>query len=119
MAYAKTIAALLAALLAAIMPALYADGPIGFAGWVNVIILGLGALQVFNTANLPGWEYGKLVAAILSAAAVALSSALSDGDVTPVEWVQMAIAAVGAVAVYRVPNATARGRHEAPDAEPA
>jgi hypothetical protein len=113
--HAKALAALAAAILAAIVPALYSDTPLGFAGWVNVIILAAGAVHVFNTANLPGWEYGKLIAAVATAGAVVLSSALSDGDVTRVEWIQSAVAALGAFVVYRAPNAQKPGRHEAPD----
>lgn len=115
MRYAKAYAALAAAILGAIVPALYV-GHLGFSGWVNVVILACGAIHVFNASNdLPGWEYAKLVAAVVSGAAVAVSSALSDGDVTRIEWIQVAIGALGAFAVYRLPNAHPRGRHEAPD----
>jgi hypothetical protein len=122
MAYAKSIAAVLTAILAAVIPALYTDGPLGWAGWVNVVILACGAVHVYNSANLPGsWDYAKLIAAVVSAAAVALSSALSDG-VTRGEWIQVAIAALGALVVWRVPNAAAEtaqgGRHEAPEQPP-
>lgn len=114
--HAKAIAALAAAVLAAVVPALYSDAPLGFAGWVNVIILAGGAIHVFNSANLPYWEYGKLVAAVVTAGAVVLSSALSDAHVTRIEWIQVATATLGAFVVYRVPNAQKRGRHEAPEA---
>jgi hypothetical protein len=118
--YAKAIAAAVAAVLAAVVPALYVPGPLGFAEWVNIVLLACGAIQVYNSANLPSWKYGKLVAAAVSAAGVSLASALSDG-VTRAEWIQVAIAALGAFAVYQAPNAptevepTQRGKHEAPD----
>lgn len=127
MPYAKAIAAALAAVLAAVVPAFYTGSPLGFSGWVNVVILAAGALQVYNAANLPaaGWRYGKLVAACVSAGAVVLSSALVDG-VTLGEWIQVATAVLGAFTVWRVPNAAAEpvapvvpierpGRHERTD----
>ena len=120
MTHAKAIAAAAAAVLAAVVPALYTDGALGFAGWVNVVVLAAGAIHVFNAANTPAWNYAKLIAAVVSAAAVVLTSALSDG-VSRGEWIQVAIAALGAFVVYRVPNSAAavpdhRGKHEAPDA---
>jgi hypothetical protein len=96
---------------------------LGFAEWVNIILLACGAIQVFNSSNLiPHWEYAKMIAAVVTAAGVAISSALSDGDVTRGEWVQIAVAMFGAFAVYRVPNAPVAaapaGKHEAPDDAP-
>jgi hypothetical protein len=118
--YAKAIAAAVAAVLAAVIPALYVSGPLGFAEWVNIILLACGAIQVFNSSNLiPHWEYAKMIAAVVTAAGVAISSALSDGDVTRGEWVQIAVAMFGAFAVYRVSNAPVAaapaGKHEAPE----
>jgi hypothetical protein len=122
MAYAKAIAAAVAAVLAAVVPALYVDGPLGFAEWVNIVLLACGAIQIYNASNLPHWEYAKMIAAVVTAAGVAVSSALSDGDVTRGEWVQIAVAMFGAFAVYRIPNtpvaATPAGKHEAPDDAP-
>ena len=116
--HAKALAALAAAILAAIVPALYSDAPLGFAGWVNVIILAGGAVHVYNASNsFPGYEYAKLIAAIATAGAVVLSSALSDGDVTRIEWIQVATATLGAFVVYRVPNAQRVGKHERPEVE--
>lgn len=112
MQYAKAYAAALAAVLAAIVPAFYGNGPIGLGAWVNVAILACGAIQVFNSANLIGWQFAKLVAAVVTAAGVAISSALSDGMVGRAEWIQIAIAALGAFVVYRAPNAQRPGRHE-------
>jgi hypothetical protein len=120
--YAKAIAAAVAAVLAAVIPALYVPGPLGFAEWVNIILLACGAIQVLNSGNLPHWEYAKMIAAVVSATGVVLSSALSDGDVTRGEWIQIAIAVINAFAVYRIPNAPVvagpAGKHEAPDDAP-
>ena len=62
-------------------------------------------------------SYAKAVVALVTAAAIAAQTALSDGVITASEWVSIAIAALGAIAVYRVPNTTqpatkAQGRHE-------
>lgn len=112
---AKALAALAAAVLAAIVPALYSDAPLHFAGWVNVIILAGGAVQVYNAANLAWWGYAKLISAATTAGAVVLSSALSNGHVSRIEWIQVFAAALGAFTVYRLPNAQKPGKHEAPD----
>lgn len=48
--------------------------------------------------------YAKAIIALLTAAAIAAQTALSDGVVTASEWVSIAIAALGALAVYAVPN---------------
>jgi hypothetical protein len=48
--------------------------------------------------------YAKALIALLTAAAIAAQTALSDGVVTASEWVSIAIAALGALAVYAVPN---------------
>ena len=111
--HAKALTALAAAILAAIVPALYSDAPLGFAGWVNVIILAGGAIHVYNASNdIPYYQYAKLVAAVVTAGAVVLSSALSDSDVTRAEWIQVFTAALGAFTVYRVANTQKPGRHE-------
>lgn len=122
MSHAKAITAALVAVLAAVAPAFATAAPLGFAGWVNVVVLAAGALHVYNASNdIPGWQYAKLIAALVSAGAVVLSSALSDGGVSTAEWIQVAVAALGAFAVYQVPNqagpagGSARGRHAAPD----
>ena len=113
--HGKAIAAVLAAVLAAVVPALAVDGPLGLVGWINVLVLAAGAVQVYNAANIPGWPYAKLGAAIVSAAAVALLSGLGDGVLDRTDWIQIFVATLGAFAVYRVPNGTARtsqrGRH--------
>ena len=49
-------------------------------------------------------QYSKTIVAVLIAALVALQAALTDGGVTADEWVGIALAAVGAVGVYAVPN---------------
>jgi hypothetical protein len=114
----KAIVAALAAVLAAVLPGLIAGGPLGLVGWINVVLLAAGAIQVYNASNgVPGWPIAKAVAAIVTAAGVVAVSALSDSSITPGEWVQIATAALGAVAVFSVPNVYAA--RPAPPAAPA
>lgn len=115
MTYAKAYAAAFAAILGVVIPALYGDSQLTVGDWVNVILLACGAVQVFNASNLYGWEYAKFIASVVSAAGVAVSSAISDDVVTRVEWIQIVTAALGAFAVYRIPNTPKPGRHAATD----
>lgn len=55
--------------------------------------------------------YAEAVVAVLTAAALAAQSALTDGSITTQEWVTVLIAALGALAVWAAPNQT-QGRHE-------
>jgi hypothetical protein len=62
-------------------------------------------------------QYAKFAVAALATGLVALQTALTDGTVTAAEWVTIAIAAVGALGVWAVPNAIpeqepAPGKHE-------
>lgn len=115
--YAKAAVAVLAAVLAAILPGLTTDGPLGFVGVVNVIVLAAGAVQVYNAANLPGYRYAKVIAAAVAAAGVVVVSAWSDEFISSAEWVQIVLAVLGAVGVGAVRNAATvkgvfvRGRH--------
>jgi hypothetical protein len=108
--YAKTLVALAAAVLAAVLPALtnraglLPDGHLGASGVANIIVLAAGALQVFSAPNTPGWRWAKTIAAVLSAAGVVFISALTDADVGAAEWVQIGMAALGAIGVAAVPN---------------
>ena len=106
MTVVKAIVALLGAILAAILPAL-TTGPLDASAWVNIVILAAGTAMVYNAANVPGWDYAKLVAAVVSAVAVVLSSALSGG-ISPAEIVQMIVAGIAALGVGVLPNAGAR-----------
>jgi len=45
-----------------------------------------------------------IVVAVLLAGLVALQAALEDGAVTAYEWAGIAVAAIGALAVYAIPN---------------
>lgn len=102
MTIVKAVVQLIATILAAVIPAL-ANGPMTATAWINVVILGTGAVMVYNAANLPGWDYAKLIASAVSAVAVLLVSAL-EGGISPAEWIQLALAAAGALGVGALPN---------------
>jgi hypothetical protein len=55
-------------------------------------------------------QYAKFAVAVVAAALVALQTALTDGTVTGQEWITIALAALGALGVLAVPNATAERR---------
>jgi hypothetical protein len=102
---AKAIVQLVVAVLAAILPSLLVEEPLGLVGWVNVIVLGAGAIHVFNSANsVPGWPIAKAIASAVAAIGVVLISALADSSIDAGEWVQVITALLGAGAVYAVPN---------------
>lgn len=103
MKYAKFFAIVLAAVLSAISAALVGDSIISPTEWVNVAILGVGAAAVFAGPNVPGAKYTKAILAVLAAALTVLASVIIGG-VSPAEWIQIVLAALGALGVYAVPN---------------
>jgi hypothetical protein len=115
--YAKALVQFIAAVLAAGIPALASPTGMGWSEWINFGILVAGAIQVYNAANLPGYNFAKTIAAGLSAALVLLTSALTDG-VSTSEWIQVGVAflvGVGGVASVRnsgtVDGVFRQGRH--------
>ena len=109
MSVAKTIVQVIVAVLAAILPSLLVGQPLGLVGWINIVVLAAGAVQVYNASNLvPGWPIAKAIASAVAAVGVVLISALSDGGVTAGEWVQIITALLGSGAVFAVPNRGAR-----------
>jgi len=103
--YSKAIMAVVATVLAAVVAALGGDGVISAVEWVNIAILAVGACSVFAAPNVPGAAYTKSVLAALAAGLVVLTSVITGG-VTTVEWLQIALAVLGALGVYAVPNKT-------------
>ncbi|WP_018352286.1 hypothetical protein [Longispora albida] len=51
-------------------------------------------------------RYAKFIVAATVAGLTTLASAITDNKVTPQEWVTIALAVVGAIAVYVIPNKT-------------
>lgn len=103
MNYAKALAAVVATVLSGVIAALTGDNYIGDVEWINVAILGVGSLAVFAGPNVPGSRYTKAVLAVLSAILVLLVNLIVDG-ITVSEWLQLGVAALGALGVYSVPN---------------
>jgi hypothetical protein len=101
--YAKLGAAVVATILSGIVAALTGDAVISDVEWINIAIAGVGALAVFSAPNVPGAPVTKTVLAVLSAVLVLLVNLIADG-VTISEWMQLGVAALGALGVYAVPN---------------
>jgi hypothetical protein len=57
-------------------------------------------------------HYAKFIAALAAALAVT-GTCLADGHITAAEWVAIAVAFVGALAVRQVTNAPAEEQHDA------
>lgn len=102
MTIVKALVQAAAAALAAVVPAFVA-GPLDAVGWFNVIALAAGALMVYNAANVPGWNYAKVIASGVSAVAVLLMSSWGGG-LSTAEIMQMVLAFLGAVGVVTLPN---------------
>lgn len=100
-AYAKFIVQAVITILAAL--AAVWTGGVTAQEWVNVAIVGTGALAVFAAPNVPGAVYTKAILASLAAGLVVLNSVVVGGLTFP-EIVQIVIAAAGAVGVYAVKN---------------
>jgi hypothetical protein len=102
--YLKFGAQVVAVVVAAVIAALV-DEHVDFTEWLNVGVLALGAVGVLGAGNLPDgvWRYTTLFVSAASAVLV-LWQSLASGGMTTGEWLQLAVAALGALGVY-----TARG----------
>jgi hypothetical protein len=100
--YLKAAAAVVATVLSAIVAALVGDAIVTAAEWVNVAIAGTFAAAVFAAPNVPGARYTKSALAVLAGVLVVLNSAITDG-ISATEWLQMALAGLGALGVYAAP----------------
>lgn len=103
MNYAKAFVAVVITVLTAILAATTGNSAISANEWVNVAIAGVGACAVFAAPNVPGARYTKAVIAVLTAGLTVLASVILGG-VTYTEWIQIIVAAAGAVGVYAIPN---------------
>jgi hypothetical protein len=105
----KAIVQAVGAILVAVLP-LLTLGPLGFSEIINVVVVGIGALVVWNTKNYPGWRYGKLLASVattLTTGLVAIASNYEFGEVSTQQWVQILLALLTTAAVGYFPNAAA------------
>lgn len=105
MNYMKAILAVVATVISAVVVALTGDGIISNVEWINVAIAGAGALAVFAAPNVPHAMFTKSILAALTAALTLLVSFISDGISTS-EWLQIAVAVLGALSIYAIPNKT-------------
>lgn len=110
MKYAKGLAAVVAAVLVALGASMTGDNIISQVEWVNVAIAAVTAVGVFAVANVPGAKYSKGIIAFLGAGLVVLQSAIVGG-VTYTEWIQIALAALGAIGVVGLKNIDAAGNN--------
>jgi hypothetical protein len=103
--YAKFAAQVAVTVLAAAVALLNGTDHPGASDWVNVVIVGLGSVAVLGAGNLPAgvWRYAKLVVTAATAVAVLLQSAITDG-ISSAEWLQLGLAALGALGVYAAPG---------------
>ncbi len=60
-------------------------------------------------------RYAKTIVAVLVAALTSLQAAISDDRVTNNEWIIIALAALGAVGVYALPNTPPKGQPSDPN----
>jgi hypothetical protein len=100
--YGKFIAQVAATGIAAIIAGLV-DDRLDYNDWLNVGFLALGAVGVLGAGNLPAgvWRYTKSFVAAASAVLV-LWQSLASGGMTISEWLQLAVAALGALGVFAV-----------------
>lgn len=102
MNYGKAFAAVVAALVSAAVAAMAGDQVIDAVEWVNVAIAAVTAAAVFTAPNVPGAKYTKSILAVLGAVLALLTSFITDG-VSATEWLQLLLAALGALGVYAAP----------------
>lgn len=103
MTYAKTVAQILATGVAAVLVALTGDGAFSDVELINVAIAVVGAVGVLYVPNAPNGPVAKLVVSALMAVLTLAVNLIADG-VTISEWLQLVMAALGAIGVYAIPN---------------
>lgn len=106
--YLKFAAQVFATLLAALVAALV-DDRVDFTEWLNAGVMALGAVAVLGAGDLPAgvWRYTKPMVAAASAVLV-LWQSLASGGMTTSEWMQLALAALGALGVLAAPGPKVR-----------
>lgn len=105
--YARSLVAVLAAIVGAVLAAKTGDGKVDSSEWANVVLAAAGAAAVFTAPNVPGAAYTKTILAVITAAAMAAVSLVSDG-ISLTDWWQIAAAALGALGVLFAPYTPGR-----------
>lgn len=102
MNYLKALAVVLATALSLVVAGLTGDNHISSVEWINIATGVVTALGVFAAPNVPGARYTKLILAALGAVLTLSVNLIADG-VTISEWLQLALAGLGALGVYAAP----------------
>lgn len=105
MTYAKSVLAIVVAGISAAIVALTGDNAFSNVELINIAIAVVTAAAVFTGPNVPGAAVTKMVLAVLGAV-LTLAVNLIVGGLSLSEWLQLAVAAAGAIGVYAVPNNT-------------
>lgn len=106
MKYAKLIAQILGTVFIAVATAIVGaatDGNVGSGEWFNVVTVGLTAIPLVAIPNTAWQGYAKTIITAFGAAIVVMSSVFSNG-ISPTEWLQIALALVTALGVWKVTN---------------
>lgn len=101
--YAKSVLAVIAAGISAAIVALTGDAVFDDVEYINVAIAVVTAAAVFTGPNVRGANVTKSVLAVLGAVLTLAVNLIADG-ITVSEWLQLGMAALGALGVYFVPN---------------
>jgi hypothetical protein len=104
--YLKFLAALAATALMVLASSL-TDSHISTAEWVQVAVSVTAAAGVWITANVPTLAWAKTaVAAVLAGLNLVATFVVSGGfsAITTAEWINVALAVLGALGVYAIPN---------------
>ena len=107
---AKVFGILAATVLSAILAALTGDQHVSPTEWVNVAIGAVGVLTVYVVPNVEGsiGKYAKAAVAGAAAVLALLQSLISDG-ISGTEWIQLALAMLGALGVGVLPGPIVTG----------
>jgi hypothetical protein len=100
--YLKALVALLFA-AATLLASSLSDGVVTVPEWIQIAIAGVTAFNVLMTKNVPGSMLAKTIVASVLAGLSFLVGAVTDG-MTTAEWINFVLAALGALAVWAVPN---------------
>lgn len=101
--YAKSVLAVIAAGISAAIVALTGDQLIDDVEKINIAIAVVTAAAVFTGPNVAGARVTKSVLAVLGAVLTLAVNLIADG-ITASEWLQLLMAALGALGVYFIPN---------------
>lgn len=104
MRYLKFFGAVVVTVIVALVGYL-AKGPITNLDWVNVAIVGVGALAIFAAPNVPGAEYTKTILAVLAAVLTALHTFIASGvSLSTPQILQIVVVALGALGIHVLPS---------------